>query len=502
MVVVDADGLFAGVFRAMCEALLIPCEAVARENHKANTCEQFRRLLNKVQRINTSDTGTQFRWKQAVAFASYAWNAAPIDGTDLPRCVVAVGKDFPFPIDVNTATARTLGPSASQQAVEIFDARFPLSQKQRELLDLLNKDRRQQHRDLKNEGQTERRFHPGNLVILRKQVQSKATQGFSAKLVFRPKGPYRVIDEANPGTYNLQRLPFLQGGGKPGKIVKEAAFRMERIPSTLVLHKRTDGADSRFLALNQRPATAPLEKWLRVIECGAYKKAAEEEDYAFEKLANMWSNEMENDSDSDSDYNPDDANDEPVDDLAAGTEEATNTPLALQVGPRVLNRFYKLIVNSQDKLFLVREHDYWRLASVDLDETDPAVAKSMGIYRVRWYIPKPNDTKTLSPIQCQYWPEIRTDQGRLNPLRPEKVKAILQAHNTLEWASNDFPLYENNIVGPFDFTIPMQPPLSQSVRQHHCVDNIHWIKLEQLGRAAGISDEYLTKIRTLPKSKH
>ena len=113
---------------------------------------------------------------------------------------------------------------------------------------------------------------------------------------------------------------------------------------------------------------------------------------------------MENDSDSDSDYNPDDAANEPFDDLAAETEEATNTPPALQVGPRVLNRFYKLIVNSQDKLFLVREHNYWRLASVNLDEADPAVAKSMGIYRVRWYIPKPNDTKTLSPIQCQYWP--------------------------------------------------------------------------------------------------
>jgi len=364
MVVVDADGL--------CEALLIPCKAVLRENHKANTCERFHRLLNKVQRINTSDTGTQFRWKQAVAFASYAWNAAPIEGTDLPRCVVAVGKDFPFPIGVNTATERTLGPSASQQALEFFDARFPLLQKQRELLNLLNQDRRQRHRDLKNEGQTERRFHPGDLVIVRKQVQSKATQGFSAKLVFRPKGPYRVIDEANPGSYNLQRLPFLQGGGKPGKIVKEAAFRMERIPSTLVLHKRSDGADSRFLAMNQRPATAALEKWLQVIKCGVYKKAAEDKDYAFEKLANMWSDEMEDDSDSDSDYDPEDANNKPFDNLAAKAEEAANTPPALQVGPRVLNRFYKLIVNSQDKLFLVRKHNYWHLASVDLDKTDPA----------------------------------------------------------------------------------------------------------------------------------
>jgi len=172
---------------------------------------------------------------------------------------------------------------------------------------------------------------------------------------------------------------------------------------------------------------------------------------------------MENDSDSDSDYNPDDAANEPFDDLAAETEEATNTPPALQVGPRVLNRFYKLIVDSQDKLFLVLEHDYWRLASVNLDETDPAVAKSMGIYRVRWYIPEPNNTKTISPIQCRKWPEIRTDQGRLNPLQPKKVKAILQADDTLKWALNDFPLYENNIVGPFDFTtqhIPMQPPLN------------------------------------------
>jgi hypothetical protein len=64
--------------------------------------------------------------------------------------------------------------------------------------------------------------------------------------------------------------------------------------------------------MNQRPATAPLEKWLRVIECGAYKKAAKGEDYAFEKLANMWSDKMEDDSDSDSDHDPDDSNNKPL----------------------------------------------------------------------------------------------------------------------------------------------------------------------------------------------
>jgi len=75
----------------------------------------------------------------------------------------------------------------------------------------------------------------------------------------------------------------------------------------------------------------------------------------------MWSDKMEDDSDFDSDYDPDDFDDKPLDDLAAETEDATNTPPALQVGPKVLNRFYKQITDSQDKLFLVHEHDYWRL---------------------------------------------------------------------------------------------------------------------------------------------
>jgi len=51
--------------------------------------------------------------------------------------------------------------------------------------------------------------------------------------VSQPKGPYRVIDKANPGSYNLQQLPFLK-----------AVFRMERNFSALVLHKMVSTRDS------------------------------------------------------------------------------------------------------------------------------------------------------------------------------------------------------------------------------------------------------------------
>ena len=37
-------------------------------------------------------------------------------------------------------------------------------------------------------------FDPGDIVIVRKQVKSDAAAGVSAKLIFRSKGPYRVIE--------------------------------------------------------------------------------------------------------------------------------------------------------------------------------------------------------------------------------------------------------------------------------------------------------------------
>ena len=32
--------------------------------------------------------------------SQYTWNSAPIDDTDIPRCVAAIGREFRFPLDV------------------------------------------------------------------------------------------------------------------------------------------------------------------------------------------------------------------------------------------------------------------------------------------------------------------------------------------------------------------------------------------------------------------
>ena len=187
-----------------------------------------------------------------------------------------------------------------------LDAASPLLYKQRQLLQVLNDKQRLRHRDLKNDGVKQRVFQPGDLVIVRKQVQSNSRKGISTKLVFRAKGPYRVLRQEKQASYILQKLPFLQGLEQPGKERKESAFRIEKIPSTLILHKKADGADTRFAQSRTPVSEAPLETWLSVLECGAYKQADNDPAWAFVKLDDMWSQEIEHDDNSDDNNDYDD----------------------------------------------------------------------------------------------------------------------------------------------------------------------------------------------------
>ena len=151
LIVVDADSKFRGIFTTTFQNLGIHIEVVASENHKAVRNERFHRYLNRVQRINTADTGSFFQWKQGVMFALYGWNAGPIDGTDIPRSVGAIGREFPFPIDIQNRPDVVNGFEGGN-AADHHDAIHPLIAKQRELLRILNEERRQRHRDLKNAG--------------------------------------------------------------------------------------------------------------------------------------------------------------------------------------------------------------------------------------------------------------------------------------------------------------------------------------------------------------
>ena len=55
------------------------------------------------------------------------------------------------------------------------------------------------------------------LVLVRKHVKSIRKDRIAQKLVFKTKGPYRVLEKVAPSSYWIQHLPFCEGLGRPGK---------------------------------------------------------------------------------------------------------------------------------------------------------------------------------------------------------------------------------------------------------------------------------------------
>jgi hypothetical protein len=52
-------------------------------------------------------------------------------------------------------------------------------------------------------------------------------------------------EETKEENKNIQRLPAIQGlSGRKGKLLRESAIQMEKLPSTMVFHKRKDTMDT------------------------------------------------------------------------------------------------------------------------------------------------------------------------------------------------------------------------------------------------------------------
>jgi hypothetical protein len=65
-------------------------------------------------------------------------------------------------------------------------------------------------------------------------------------------------------------------------------MRMEKLPSTIVIHKRVDTLDSRLAQMKGQLANNPLEKNLGFFDFGKYTLAPEDAAFAFVKINDMW----------------------------------------------------------------------------------------------------------------------------------------------------------------------------------------------------------------------
>ncbi len=367
---------------------------------------------------------------------------------------------------------------------------------------LLIEERRTRHREMANKHKIKRSFQPGDLVLVRKQVTSKAAEGEPAKLTLKARGPCRALEAAGENSYFIQKLPAVQSLTKrPGKKMKELAMRMEKLPSSLVAHKRVATMDTKLAEMGGELVSNPLERNLGFYDFGRYTTAPGDADYAFEKMNDLWDEEIEGD-DSDDESNSDAEDDEmdivadiaetrrPSDEdkdttrhanqghsdrkrLKRKQNEDQDTATPEKRTKRMesarpadwLKEMWKEISISVDKLMIVKRKDKqnqrreaWYLAQVDLDETNERRAKKVGEHHARCYIRNWIDAKKRLVRNCKHWPLIRELKpdgsfGDIVVIKPQKVEETLakKAH-TRAWYQEPVNLAEDGIVGPFNFT--------------------------------------------------
>ena len=107
VVAVDDDSKFMALFESMANALNIRLHRVAKRNHKAIGVERYHKFLNHNATILSAARQTHKCFVEVALVSAYAWNAMPIDGTDIIRSIPAIGRPFRFHIDVTLAELPT-----------------------------------------------------------------------------------------------------------------------------------------------------------------------------------------------------------------------------------------------------------------------------------------------------------------------------------------------------------------------------------------------------------
>jgi hypothetical protein len=201
LVIIDRGSKFKGVLIAMHGQIGIQYYVAAPEAHNGILCKCFHRYLNKVEMIGAADAQLYEQWVMNALFAAYACNGSPVDGTDIMQSFAAKARLFHFPLDVQTDNEIARIPQQGEATIQHVKTMFPLLFRQKELLKLLNKQQRTRHIEMANENRQERTFQPSNLVLVRKQVMSKAAEGKPAWLTLKTRGPYQILEEAGQHSY-------------------------------------------------------------------------------------------------------------------------------------------------------------------------------------------------------------------------------------------------------------------------------------------------------------
>ena len=101
IVVLDYGTPFKDAFIAICQVLNLSYDILAKRNYKGLSIEHFHCFLNKSVTVAEKERGDNNIFVHVSIVAGYAWNSAPIDGTDILRSIPTISRELHFLLDIN-----------------------------------------------------------------------------------------------------------------------------------------------------------------------------------------------------------------------------------------------------------------------------------------------------------------------------------------------------------------------------------------------------------------
>jgi hypothetical protein len=192
-IVLDKDSKFFGAFKEACNLLQLNQHVLSGGNHNPMMVERVNRYLNKGLKVMSNERGSIRIAMEAILLLLYVWNSAPIPGTGLSCCFVALGQEFQFPINFSankhwelTSTPATIKSYARELAIHL--------QSSQEIAKILVKEQQGWHREFINAHRPDPKIYSvGNIVFARRAVQSDASRGWVDKLTYPFTGPWRIV---------------------------------------------------------------------------------------------------------------------------------------------------------------------------------------------------------------------------------------------------------------------------------------------------------------------
>lgn len=404
---------------------------------------------------------------ESILLLMYAWNAAPVPGTDIPRSLLVTGRIFQFPIDFSAAKHLEL--TSSPDTVQSYAKdQAKLLQASRDIAKVLLEEHRAWHRELVNSRRPDPRvFSVGDIVFARRAVRSDASKERVGKLMYAMTGPWRIIEQLDGSSY---RIEFC---ATPGRMDKKRAADLFPYPLELVPFEPVDGCDNQFSQI-WRPigklpfAEAGLKGFLPSKPFKAPASFADvplDGDFYWPSLAEL-NDEIQPfpwlPGEQDRLLNSPELDAEPI--MYTGPPPE---PPSVSPSLPVIDTLAASILRSTDRLFFINQrtspsHGEWRLVRVVLDDSialHPSCLQD-GRFLVEFYVRHTADGRYNNANQ-RYWLQYHRPGDIANPLdtslthliRPSETSETVAARKGLivfrQWANLT---HEATFLhGPFDF---------------------------------------------------